>query len=99
MLKERHFDHNLPAVISFLESKKSKNSQEESKERWKKADKNSITIKFVGDSKDNINDVVSSLSCSDYCKAEVSHILSLYFKKIDKLREERNFYKKLVATK
>jgi hypothetical protein len=56
-----------------------------------------ITIKFVGDTDQNISDIVGSLVCSEQCRQEVRIILGIYSEKIGKLREERNCYREAVG--
>lgn len=98
MLKERLLN-NLPERACLTEHKKNRQFCQNFGEKIVLEKENAITIKFVGDFKENIEAIVSSLQCSDYCKSEVSHILLLYSKKISSLREERNFYKTLAETK
>ncbi len=46
-----------------------------------------ITIKFVGDMQQNIDEIVSSINCSESTQQEFKNILKIYASKIDKLRE------------
>ena len=99
MLKEKHIDHNIPEAFSLLSSQKKSIKFESSKEKTSNADSTSKTIKFVGNLEDNIEELMSSMPINDFCKTEFSQILSIYAKKINKLREERNYYKKIVSGK
>ena len=55
-----------------------------------------ITIKFVGDMDENIEDIAGSVRCSEAARSEIRSILKIYANKIVRLREERNFYKEML---